>query len=250
MSKIDEINSFRHVLSNQKSINYYLNQHAFWGRKSEFIYHRNLDFISNQIKNNKKILMICCGPGYELQYFTGKGGNVLIGLDISFEMCKISLIRKNKYKLEFEVITGDAEKLPFRDKEFEIGICYQGLHHLPNPLIGLQELCRCSKDIVCFVEPIDCLARNIFQRFGFFTTEYSGFKTYNFTKNEIQKNLRKNGFNIKIYRYFDYLPKIFYKLQSNNYFMLFYKFMSSNKNKLFGIVGNQCLVIAKSQNKY
>ena len=55
-----------------------------------------------------------------------------------------------EYMKQFELlaITGDANNIPFKDKEFDLVICEEVLEHLANPGEGLKELCRVGKNVI------------------------------------------------------------------------------------------------------
>jgi len=73
---------------------------------------------------NKRILDIGCGYGTLLSKI--KEGE-LYGIDMSSKL----LQHANK-KIE-NVIKGDAQKLPFKDHQFDVTISSEVLEHLPDP---------------------------------------------------------------------------------------------------------------------
>lgn len=72
----------------------------------------------------QKVLDLCCGSGFLLneleQSYPGA-----VGLDISFEMLKVA----DEYVPGALLITGDAEKLPFKPGAFDTVVCKGSLHH-------------------------------------------------------------------------------------------------------------------------
>jgi len=70
------------------------------------------------------------------------------GIDLSNSM--LDLARRNAVR---EVITnvafspGDAKRIPFEDQTFDLVICHQLLHQLPEPLVALKEIKRVAKPL-------------------------------------------------------------------------------------------------------
>lgn len=42
-----------------------------------------------------------------------------------------------------EFVEANIEALPFADGEFDVAVCFNGLHVLPNPAVAVRELARC-----------------------------------------------------------------------------------------------------------
>jgi len=73
-----------------------------------------------------------CGNGILGEFWEGD----IVGVDLSAEMA--SRARK---RLK-EVRVGDSQYLPFADKSFDTVISLSLLHHLPDPMKGLDEIVR------------------------------------------------------------------------------------------------------------
>jgi len=82
-----------------------------------------LKFLGNV--KGKKILDVGCGPGLYASLLIKKGA-VVKGMDISKEF--IGIAKKEAPAAEF--IIGDAEKLPYKNSEFDIVIAPLVLHYL------------------------------------------------------------------------------------------------------------------------
>ncbi len=65
-------------------------------------------------------------------------------LDINQEA--INKGKKNNPDLKF--ILGNAEKMPFKDKEFDLVICKDALHHCENPEKAVKEIRRVAKEYI------------------------------------------------------------------------------------------------------
>ncbi len=124
------------------------------------------EMISHVPKGAQRILDLGCGTGFFLaeleEHHPGS-----IGLDISHEMLKVS----NQYVPDARLVTGDAEKLPFKPGGFDVVFCKGSLHHTRDHVAFLKN-CRevLGKDGVlimsepCNDNPIIRAARAILYR--------------------------------------------------------------------------------------
>lgn len=95
---------------------------------------KKLEIIKKNIKIIPPLLDVGCGTGISTNYF-----NVLsIGIDNSKEMIKQSK--------EGNLIYGNAEKLPFKDKRFNTIISVTSFHNFKNMEKALKETKRVSKN--------------------------------------------------------------------------------------------------------
>jgi len=98
---------------------------------------KNISFI---IKNSS-LKSICvdlgCGTGFILYYELPHYSSV-VALDISSSMIKVVKKNFSKYN-NLNLIIGDAELLPFREKMFDLASISSVLHHLPFPYRSLTE---------------------------------------------------------------------------------------------------------------
>jgi SAM-dependent methyltransferase len=114
-----------------------------WGRDKYFhkllkkqVFHTILNAVE------QKILEVGVGPGIYLEQFILKRHQV-IGIDISTEMLRISRNKlKDKGYDTFNLISADAEFLPFRSGVFDIINCIEVLRHLPYPYKTIWKVFR------------------------------------------------------------------------------------------------------------
>ncbi len=85
-----------------------------------------------KVKEKDKLLDIGCGTGISTNYFKCNS----IGID----SCK-ELIEQGK-----NLILGEAEILPFKDKEFDIILCITAIHNFNNYKKAIKEMKRVIKD--------------------------------------------------------------------------------------------------------
>ena len=92
----------------------------------------------------KKILDVGCGPGLYASLLIKKGA-VVKGMDISKEL--IGIAKKEAPAAEF--IIGDAERLPYKNSEFDIVIQPTELNGLKKPsIIRLSKLATIDKELI------------------------------------------------------------------------------------------------------
>ncbi|MBL4769900.1 MAG: class I SAM-dependent methyltransferase [Planctomycetes bacterium] len=87
-------------------------------------------------EGSKTILDLGCGTGFFLAELLEKHPSA-VGLDISFEMLQVS----DQYIPGAKLITGDAERLPFKPGVFDVVFCKGSLHHTRDHVAFLKH-CR------------------------------------------------------------------------------------------------------------
>ena len=111
-----------------------------------------IDLDKINIQDGQVILDLGCGKGrhiHKLYYF--KKCHV-IGLDLSFNDLQVTYKGFEKYpditgdsKRQFNLMVGDAHKLPFPDETFDRIICSEVLEHIPDYENIIKEIFRVSK---------------------------------------------------------------------------------------------------------
>jgi ubiquinone/menaquinone biosynthesis C-methylase UbiE len=102
---------------------------------------KKLRIIKNnlEIKKSDKLLDVGCGTGFSLDYFDCE----TTGIDPSKELIK-------QYSGKSRMLLGKAEKLPFKDKSFDIVISITAIHNFKNIEKGLKEIQRDGKERFAF----------------------------------------------------------------------------------------------------
>lgn len=108
------------------------------------------------IKENDMVLDLCCGTGkmIELQCRSVGKSTVVVGLDFNREMINVAYKKLNQSlnKYKFNLIQGDAMKLPFEDNTFHCITIAFGLRNVPDKKKAISEMYRVLKPggkIVC-----------------------------------------------------------------------------------------------------
>lgn len=74
-----------------------------------------------------------------------------VGFDLSREMLELARARMSTYKQDFDVILGDAERLPFVNQVFDAIVCISTMHYFVYPERSLKEFSRTLKEKGVFV---------------------------------------------------------------------------------------------------
>jgi len=96
------------------------------------------EMMSHVPEGARRVLDLGCGTGFFLADLD-RAHPGAVGLDISHDMLKVS----EKYVPRARVVTGDAEKLPFRPASFDAVFCKGSLHHTRDH-VGFLSNCRAA----------------------------------------------------------------------------------------------------------
>jgi len=92
------------------------------------------------------ILDVPCGGGIALLRLLPDQRVRYVGLDISPTMLERARRRiPPEHRDDVEIIEGNIERMPFGDGEFDLCICFNGLHCLPDPAAAVDEIARCLR---------------------------------------------------------------------------------------------------------
>ena len=219
--KRKERNSWKTVLSNNKTFMKELNKPHSYGVLWTFVYRQNFEAITKFVGDIKKqkILDIGCGSGWLDEWISLKGG-FPIGIDVSLIFLKISKQRARQKKFEAEFICADGEHLPFRDNVFYCSIAYQSLHHFPSPDSVINDALRVSKCFVLGDEPAETLLPEVvlktFKRIVSARVqvgEASGIAEIRFDPEQLEITYKKNGYKVAYKRAWSFVPAILTKLE-------------------------------------
>lgn len=90
---------------------------------------------------NKKVLDVGCGTGYLGEELETRGAEVT-GIDIS----KVALKKAHEVLSFTKVVDLNEDKIPFKDKTFDLIVVSEVIEHLFKPVIILEELRRILRD--------------------------------------------------------------------------------------------------------
>ncbi len=92
---------------------------------------------------NKNILINGIGSGLDIPYLPA--GATYTGTDITPAMLKRAEQRAKDYSFDIDLQIADSQKLPFKNKSFDIVVMHLILAVVPNPVLALQEASRVLK---------------------------------------------------------------------------------------------------------
>ena len=109
-----------------------------------------LEFIGDSLCNGARILDVGCGRGHDLLRISEKYQErtlKLYGIEVVREDALVAARRAVEHpgNPSISVLMSEAEKLPFREEQFDAVICSEVIEHLPNPDMALREIARVTK---------------------------------------------------------------------------------------------------------
>jgi len=160
-------------------------------------------------KGNVRVLDYCCGTSLLYPHVKKAFPQATyVGIDLSPEMLAVGKKRYEKKK-DFSVLQKDGESLKLRQK-FDIVIARGAIHHLPRPLVGLDEIRKVlTKDGVLVIsEP----AANQIIKFArwvmYKMSSHFSSKHRSFTSGQLRRMLRQADYEILREERFGFLAYI------------------------------------------
>jgi SAM-dependent methyltransferase len=92
------------------------------------------------------ILDVPCGGGIAMLRLRADQRVRYVGVDISAPMLQRARRRVPvEHRDRVEIVEGSIERMPFGDGEFDLCVCFNGLHCVPDPAVGVAEMARCLR---------------------------------------------------------------------------------------------------------
>jgi SAM-dependent methyltransferase len=118
----------------------YDNDTETWDQQDFANFETVIPYVISQGGN--RILEVATGTGIVLDKLLSAGMDAC-GLDLSAGLLRVA---EEKRRISKErLYLGDAEKLPFPDKNFESICVFRSLHHMDNQAAVLAEMSRCAR---------------------------------------------------------------------------------------------------------
>jgi ubiquinone/menaquinone biosynthesis C-methylase UbiE len=92
-------------------------------------------------QSGEAALDIACGPGLVAGAIAGRGA-FAVGIDLTGAMLREAAIDARAAGTVLPLVRGAAERLPFGDRTFDLVICRNAFHHLPDPARVMGEAAR------------------------------------------------------------------------------------------------------------
>ncbi|MCV7191241.1 class I SAM-dependent methyltransferase [Mycolicibacterium brumae] len=107
--------------------------------------YRAMDVVA-EMPDGAAILDVPCGSGIVMLRLRADQRVRYVGLDISAPMLQRARRRIPAERRDrVEIIEGSIEQMPFGDGEFDLCVCFNGLHCVPDPAVAVAEIARCLK---------------------------------------------------------------------------------------------------------
>jgi SAM-dependent methyltransferase len=115
---------------------------ALWGTDTRLLF-ENIRTLS-ELPDGSAVLDVPCGGGVALRGLRADQQVRYVAADISVDMLARARRRASALGLnDVEFAEADIERMPFGDGEFNMCICFNGLHCLPDPAAAVREIARC-----------------------------------------------------------------------------------------------------------
>jgi ubiquinone/menaquinone biosynthesis C-methylase UbiE len=119
----------------------------------DFKFHRVVSLLGGSLQGSQ-VLVSCCGSGMDAEYLARCGATV-VAMDISSGCLGRARVRADRYGVDYMLVRGDAENLPFPNSSFDFAFVHDGLHHLPEPERAIREMARVARRGILITEPAD-----------------------------------------------------------------------------------------------
>jgi ubiquinone/menaquinone biosynthesis C-methylase UbiE len=107
--------------------------------------YRAMDVIA-EMPDGAAILDVPCGGGIEMLRLRPDQRVRYVGVDISAPMLQRARCRvPAEHRDRVEIIESSIEGMPFDDGEFDLCVCFNGLHCVPDPALAVAEIARCLR---------------------------------------------------------------------------------------------------------
>lgn len=107
--------------------------------------YRAMDAIG-AMPDGSAILDVPCGSGIAMRRLQSDQHVRYVGLDISAPMLAVARRRiPAAHRDRVSIVEGSIEELPFDEGEFDLCVCFNGLHCVPDPAVAVGEIARCLR---------------------------------------------------------------------------------------------------------
>jgi len=144
--------------------------------------------VGREIGDDGSVLFVFAGGGMEAHVSELLGQNVVLA-DLSRQMLHLADDRFRHYNVPQPAayVECDAERLPFKDKSFDLVVGFEGAHHCLVPQAAMHEIWRVAAKRALVVDNLECFLTNALYRFGLSSQiEGTGVKPGRFSKVQLE----------------------------------------------------------------
>src|SRR5690625_3221767 len=99
-----------------------------------------------ELADGAAVLDVPCGGGITIAHLTAGQRVRYVAMDISSGMLDHARRRlRPELRDTVEFVEASIDAIPFGDDEFDLCVCFNGLHCLPDPAAAIREIARCLK---------------------------------------------------------------------------------------------------------
>lgn len=194
-------------------------------------------------------LAVCGGSGMDAEFLVRAGASV-VSSDISLGAARRTRERALRYGLEITPVVADVEHLPFADAAFDLVYVHDGLHHLEQPDLALQEMARVAGRWVAVTEPTRALATSAAVHVGMaLEREEAGNLVVRLTPGEIVRTLSDAGYRSLVVQryamYYRHEPGSIFRALSRRRVFPLARVAWRVGNFIVGRFGNKMVVVAE-----
>jgi SAM-dependent methyltransferase len=114
------------------------------GADVERVY-RAMDVIA-EMPDGSATIDVPCGGGIAMLRLRPDQHVRYVGLDISAPMLELARQRiPAEHRDRITIVEGSIEHMPFDDGQFDLCVCFNGLHCVPDPAVAAAEIARCLR---------------------------------------------------------------------------------------------------------
>jgi SAM-dependent methyltransferase len=194
---------------------------------------------------HRRILDVGTGTGRAALLFA-HGGAEVTGIDASAEMLKVARARAEKDGVAVRFQAGNAHKLEFADRSFEVVVSLRVLMHTPEWRRVVSELCRVADQLVIVDYPsarsvavIESMARRLVHAVGLSREPYRAFSDH-----AIDVAFERCGFRVRARHRQFVLPIAFHKLIGSRKFTMWCEGIF-NRMGLLARIGSPVTIVAE-----
>ncbi len=192
----------------------------------------------------------CCGSGMEAEFLARQGARVL-AVDISEGAARRARVRAERFGLDYLTVVGDVERLPVRSHGADVAFVHDGLHHLPDPMVGIRELARVARRALSVNEPAAAILTRVAVLLRLADDEEeAGNAVRRLRPSAVRLELEAAGFQVGVDRYLMYYrhePGAVMRLLSRPWAFPLYRRIVATADLAAGRFGNKlCLVGVRS----
>ena len=197
---------------------------------------------------NLTALTVCGGSGMDAEFLARAGASV-ISSDISAGAAGRALERARRHDLAVASIVADVERLPFGDRSVDLVFVHDGLHHLADPMAGLDEMMRVTRRWLSISEPSRAALTNLAVRLGVAQDrEESGNVVARLDRASVNRHLEAAGFTVvgsrRYAMFYRHHPGRFFQLLSRPPLLGLVTAGWRIVNRLVGPAGNKLTIVA------